>query len=97
MNKLRGHKIVFKNGEWLYADTMTPTVNNQRNCGECGKANTLDGHDGCLGGLPNVMNACCGHGDIKDAYVQYMDGSCDTGYKAFEEFINLKQEVKWLT
>ena len=35
------------------------------------KRNTKEGHDGCLGTLPGIMNACCGHGDIDEAYVQF--------------------------
>ena len=70
-DKLRGHQIVCVNGEWLYADTMTPTAGHPRDCGHCGLPNTPEGHDGCLGALPGVMNACCGHGDVATAYVQY--------------------------
>ena len=40
-------------------------------CGHCNKARTPEGHDGCIGVLPNVMNACCGHGEAKTAYVQF--------------------------
>ena len=40
-------------------------------CGKCKKGPTKEGHDGCLGTLPGVMNACCGHGDINDAYVMF--------------------------
>ena len=71
--KLRGHLIVYVNGEWLYEDTMTPTVGNERSCGHCGKPRTKEGHDACLGTLPDVMNACCGHGESRDAYIQYWD------------------------
>jgi len=44
-------------------------------CGHCGLKRTTEGHDGCIGTLKNVMNACCGHGEIKVAYVQFWDGS----------------------
>lgn len=41
-------------------------------CLECGLHRTKQGHDGCLGTLPgDVMNACCGHGNIPDAYIQF--------------------------
>jgi len=43
-------------------------------CGFCGLDRTPEGHDGCIGTLPGVMNACCGHGDTEMAYVQYEDG-----------------------
>lgn len=45
-------------------------------CAKCGLSPTLEGHDGCLGALPEdiVMNACCGHGNDRQAYVQYWNG-----------------------
>ena len=84
-SKLRGHPIVYVNGEWLYEDTMTPTVGNDRTCGHCSKQNTKEGHDGCIGTLPNAMNACCGHGESSEAYIQYFDGSDIRGKAALDE------------
>lgn len=77
ISHLRGHPIIFVNGEWLYKDNRQPTVTTfrDRSCGYCGKAKTADGHDGCLSTLPGLMNACCGHGQINNAYVQFLDGS----------------------
>lgn len=40
-------------------------------CGHCGLKRTPEGYDGCLGTIPGVMNACCGHGDENIAYVQF--------------------------
>jgi len=41
-------------------------------CIHCKKGPTVEGHDGCLGTLPGpIMNACCGHGNIESAYIQY--------------------------
>jgi len=62
---LRGHRIKRKRGQWVYQDTEEPTINNPRPCGACGSPDTLEGHDSCLGVLPGVMNACCGHGVTK--------------------------------
>ena len=42
-----------------------------KSCGYCGKDNTPEGHDGCLGTLPGLMNACCGHGIESGTYVQF--------------------------
>ena len=70
---LRGHQILYKNDEWVYADTLTPTVGNERMCGKCGRENTEEGHDPCLGTIKGAMNACCGHGTDK-AYVQFESG-----------------------
>lgn len=38
--------------------------------------------DECLGILPGIANACCGHGDAESAYVQLLDGSCIRGKNA---------------
>jgi len=41
-------------------------------CDKCKKGPTKEGHDGCLGTLSGpVMNACCGHGNDSQAYIQY--------------------------
>jgi len=54
-------------------------------CVKCKKAPTKEGYDGCLGTLPNVMNACCGHGNDSQAYVQYWDGRRIAGKDAITE------------
>lgn len=76
MNYLRGHEIVFVNGYWRFKDTMKSTVATwkRRLCGCCGKPVTAEGHDACLSTLPGVVNACCGHGNVRDAYVVFDDG-----------------------
>lgn len=74
MDKLRGYEIEEVNGVWIYSDNKKPTKENwqKRPCGYCGLDFTKEGHDGCLGELPNVMNACCGHGEKSDAYIQWL-------------------------
>ena len=76
VEKLRGHKIKFDGKEYIYCDNNQPTIDGffKRPCGECGKHRTKEGHDACLGKLPGVMNACCGHGSIENAYIQFLDG-----------------------
>lgn len=91
---LRGHKIEKIGSEWVFCDTKTPTVNNPRPCGYCGLVNTDDGHDGCLGELQGVMNACCGHGQVDIAYLQYWDGSAIYGKRAVEEIGRLKASIR---
>lgn len=44
-------------------------------CEHCGKSKTIEGHDGCLGELIGIANACCGHGNPNMAYVQFLDGT----------------------
>lgn len=81
----RGHKIEYdeKLKQWYYSDTKELTSENpNRKCGYCELQNTLEGHDACLGTLIGVENACCGHGVIKDAYIQFLDGECIRGEDA---------------
>jgi len=94
--KLRGHEIQLLNGEWVYADNKQPTVETwqSRACGHCGLHNTVEGHDGCLGTLPNIMNACCGHGDVRQAYVQFWDDEVLNGQEAIEKIEELKGELE---
>ena len=89
--KLRGHHIEMQKGVFVYSDTKETTSNNweKRACGNCGLHFTKEGHDGCLGALPNVMNACCGHGIEKEAYVQFMDGRCIRGVEALNKINKL--------
>jgi hypothetical protein len=86
---LRGHKIEYKNNEWIYSDNKQPTSKTYKNraCGKCDKPETKDGHDACLGTLKGVMNACCGHG-TDEAYIQFLDGHCIRGKDA-EGVINM--------
>lgn len=83
-SKVRGYDVEFINNTWIYSDTKEPISENYKNkpCGNCGKNYTVEGHDGCLGTLQGLMNACCGHGDINAAYIQFLDGSCIRGKDA---------------
>lgn len=87
----RGNPIHEEKGIYVYTDTKQPVRDNpNRSCGHCGKGNTPEGHDGCIGILPYVMNACCGHGDVNDAYVQFKDGSTTNGKHALNVMRSLK-------
>lgn len=83
-SKLRGHSIYLDGELWRYADDGVPTSDTWRSrpCGRCGEFSTTEGHDNCLGTLPGVMNACCGHGVGSEAYVQFCDGSIVSGRDA---------------
>lgn len=37
--------------------------------------------DGCLGYLPGVLDACCGHGNNKESYIQFQNGVLIRGFK----------------
>lgn len=88
----RGHLIRFEDGRWIYADNLLDVAGNgERPCGYCGKMNTEDGHDGCIGRLGGVMNACCGHGDISVAYIQYSDGHTVRGADTRHAFLEAGQ------
>ena len=89
----RGHKIEQVGGQFLYVDTGEPTATTwtERGCGHCGLADTPEGHDGCLGEIPGVLNACCGHGIEADAYVQTEDNLHLRGALATEWMRELKR------
>ena len=86
MTTLRGHPIEWDGRRYRYVDNGDPTVETHatRPCGTCGKHRTPEGHDPCIGTLPGVMNACCGHGRVGAAYVQYKDGTDVEGALALE-------------
>ena len=87
----RGHPIELEGDAWIYIDTKARVDGDpNRACGYCGLSNSSEGHDGCLKTLPCVMNACCGHGDPQDAYVQFLDGSSVHGTDAVEAIGCLK-------
>lgn len=88
LSTLRGHPIEFKDGEWKYIDTGESTVLTWRTraCGHCKQSETPEGHDACLGTLPGVRNACCGHGSSESAYVQFDAGTELRGLSAIEWF-----------
>ena len=75
-SSLRGHQIYFDGKLWRYRDTDESTADTwrSRSCGVCKEPDTKEGHDPCLGTIPNIMNACCGHGSPADAYIQFMGG-----------------------
>ncbi|SFP10033.1 hypothetical protein [Salibacterium halotolerans] len=97
---LNGHPIEHNGTGWVYSDTKESTVVSKeqgckeyvkRKCGHCGQKETAEGHDGCLGTLIGVMNACCGHGKEKGAYVQFWNRESVRGRKAIEIMKILKK------
>lgn len=73
--KFRGHIIEQINDEWIFSDTKQKVSETweQRPCGHCNKMNTPEGYDGCIGYIPGALNACCGHGNEREAYIQFPD------------------------
>jgi len=45
-----------------------------RPCKKCGSVHKLHESDPCLGDLPGVDNACCGHGIPSQAYIKFTNG-----------------------
>ena len=74
---IRGHKVVesSSDGPWRYADTGEPATEPWRPCVRCGRPAVGEvGADACLGILPGVKAACCGHG-VQRAFVFFCDGT----------------------
>lgn len=40
--------------------------------------------DPCLGTLPGVLEACCGHGRLEKSYVMLEDGTLFRGFRKIE-------------
>lgn len=70
----RGHKYLYDGKKTeVYADTGEIT-DTERPCKRCGRMSTPEGHDACIGHLPGVIGACCGHG-VEVGYVTFEDGT----------------------
>lgn len=66
----------------------------KESCVHCGRFKTFEGHDGCLGSLDGLANACCGHGghgsSASGAYIQFLDGTTIHG----EDALTIQQILK---
>ena len=76
----RGHRIVrFADGRWRWAATgrflIMGAHASDPPCTVCHLPPTPEGHDPCLGTLPGVTSACCGHGGVVEGYRVYEDGT----------------------
>jgi len=92
--KLFGHDIEIIDNMWLFSDTLEPTKSTykSRACGECGEYMDESDHDPCIKNLPDVLNACCGHGDIEQCYMMLEDRRCYYGEEALVIINSLKQK-----
>jgi hypothetical protein len=100
-SELNGNRIINKNKSlWYYEDDLQIVdFSNPRPCPHCKKNVTSEGHDACLGTLPNVMFACCGHHSSNGhPYVMFSNGeqidfdSTESLYKFFNINTNLKDK-----
>lgn len=61
---------------WRYADNGVLLSEQLRTmCGWCKLDAPIGAPDPCLGMLPGVTHACCGHGIKKDSYIAFQDGT----------------------
>jgi hypothetical protein len=67
-----GHECYYVEAaqEWRYCDTHELVDPHSRPCPQCHELPTPEGHDACLGEIPGVKFACCGHG-VEDGYVSW--------------------------
>ena len=81
----RGNEIIYSQDKkmWYFTSNNSPVPDNKdMPCGRCGEPMTKEGHDNCLGELDGLANACCGHGDTSQAYIQFLDGTSISGNDA---------------
>ena len=87
-SNFRGHSTVRdeKKEKWFYEDTGEEAGFDGivRPCKKCGKVSNVGDPDPCLGNLPGVDNACCGHGIPEDAYIIFKSGVVIRGFDTIE-------------
>jgi hypothetical protein len=60
-------------GKWIPIEPLT------YDCPHCGKS-TIEDYDPCLGILPGVVSACCGHGYREDSFIRFENGVTIRGF-----------------
>ena len=66
--------LMSDNAPWTCMDGV-PIKSEERPCGHCGlTADGFHGVDPCLGHLPSVRAACCGHGVVGYGYIAFDNG-----------------------
>ena len=71
-----GHEIeISPLGGWVFSDSKNPVTDVP--CKKCGK---IGDPDACLGTLPGVDFACCGHGNREESYVKFTNGVILRGF-----------------
>lgn len=83
-----GNKIKFikNNNEFTYyKDNKEIDIDKELfTCKKCGKSAYNNEPDPCLGILPGVEYACCGHGNTKFAYIKFKDGTIIRGFNTIK-------------
>lgn len=67
---------------WVYSDTKKPV--GDRTCKNCRQFVQSIKPDPCLGKLPGVKYACCGHGDSRQSYIVFENGLTIRGFEITE-------------
>jgi len=62
---LNGNTIIYNNDKWVYEDGTS--IKETHPCPKCNKLPTPEGYDACIGYIPDVKYACCGHG-VNEGY-----------------------------
>lgn len=71
----RGHLTVLRRGVWYYQSDGVPVDDDlDRPCARCGRPPSPEGYDACMGYVPGVSSACCGHGE-GPGFVIWRDGA----------------------
>lgn len=86
IEKMDKREIELLGGYWIYEDNgerLPATGGKVRPCKKCNKLFPLgEGEvDPCLGILPGVDNACCGHGIEEYAYIRFLNGIHVVGFE----------------
>lgn len=102
-----GYPIYYSPEGWKYEDNDKLIHTEKRPCKKCGCKMPEYGPDPCLGNLPGVDNACCGHGKQDQAYIRFSNGTIIKEFKketiegnkvAIDKEIEiLKRELQGLT
>ncbi len=92
---IRGHFTIYNEKGWLYEDTLEK-ADDDRRCAHCHEYPTEEGYDHCLGFLPGVKHACCGHGIPENAYVVLDNDCCFRGHEALEMIVLIQQKGREL-
>ncbi|RTL01285.1 MAG: hypothetical protein EKK57_05050 [Proteobacteria bacterium] len=69
-----GNKAYYSKDGIRYMDNDELVKNNPRPCVKCNRFRNSDDTDPCLGKLPGVKAACCGHG-VCDGYIFFENGT----------------------
>lgn len=76
---IKGHLWIQSPNGHYWADNGKLIKDETRTCPRCQKSLTSDKYDKCLGELPGVEAACCGHGE-EEGYIKFSNGVIIRGF-----------------